>query len=46
MSAKIISGTEIARAIRDELSERVAVLARSSMLPGLATVLVGDDPAS
>ena len=46
MSAKIISGTEIARAVRDELDEQVAILARSAMLPGLATVLVGDDPAS
>ena len=46
MSAKIISGGEIARAIRDELNERVAALAKSAILPGLATVLVGDDPAS
>ncbi len=46
MSAKIISGAEIARAVRDELNERVATLARSGVLPGLATVLVGDDAAS
>lgn len=46
MSAKIISGKDIARAIRDELNEQVAELARSGLVPGLATVLAGDDPAS
>ena len=46
MSAKIISGKDIARTIRDELNERVAELARSGLVPGLATVLAGDDPAS
>ena len=47
MSAAIISGTEIAGAIREELRERVAVLKeRDGLVPGLATVLVGDDPAS
>ena len=46
MSAKIISGNEIARAIRDELNEQVAGLAKEGLVPGLATVLVGEDPAS
>lgn len=47
MSAAIISGTEIAATIRDELRERVARLReRDRLVPGLATVLVGDDPAS
>ena len=47
MSAAIISGTEIAGAIRQELRERVAVLKeQDGLVPGLATVLVGDDPAS
>ncbi len=46
MSAKIISGKEIARAIRDELNEQVAGLAKEGLVPGLATVLVGEDPAS
>ena len=46
MSASIISGTDIARAIRDELNEQVAELAESGLVPGLATVLAGDDPAS
>lgn len=47
MSAQIISGTEIAAAIRAELKDRVAALAADhDVTPGLATVLVGDDPAS
>ncbi len=46
MSATIISGRDIARAIRDELNEQVAELARDGLVPGLATVLAGDDPAS
>ena len=46
MSAKIISGKDIARTIRDELNEQVAELAKGGLVPGLATVLAGDDPAS
>ena len=46
MSAKIISGKAIAREIRDELNARVAELREEGLVPGLATVLVGDDPAS
>lgn len=47
MSAQIISGTEIATRIRAELADRVATLVRDQgVTPGLATVLVGDDPAS
>lgn len=46
MSAKIISGNEIASQIREELHEQVARLAEEGLVPGLATVLVGEDPAS
>jgi len=46
MSARIISGKEIAGTIRDELNEQVAALAKEGLVPGLATVLAGDDPAS
>jgi methylenetetrahydrofolate dehydrogenase (NADP+)/methenyltetrahydrofolate cyclohydrolase len=47
MSAKIISGRAVADEIRAELRERVAELREESgVTPGLATVLVGDDPAS
>ncbi len=47
MTAKIISGTEISRQIREELKQDVAGLKEKyNLVPGLATILVGDDPAS
>ena len=47
MSAQIISGREIAEQIRAELKDDVAsLIADSGVTPGLATVLVGADPAS
>jgi len=47
MTADIISGTAISRQIREELKKEVAQLKeRHNIIPGLATVLVGEDPAS
>jgi len=47
MTAEIISGKEVAKAIRAELAEEVAELKeKHGVVPGLATVLVGEDPAS
>ncbi len=47
MSAKIISGTETAKAIREELTVEVSELkAKHNIVPGLVTILVGEDPAS
>ena len=47
MPAQIISGTETARAIRTELAVEVARLKQEhNLVPGLVTVLVGEDPAS
>src|SRR5438034_474195 len=47
MTATIIDGKAIAATIRAEVAGRVeAFAARSGRPPGLATVLVGDDPAS
>ena len=47
MPAQVIDGKAIAQAIRDELAARVAALReRTEAVPGLAAVLVGDDPAS
>ncbi len=47
MTAKIISGREIAQQIREELKQEIAGLkAKHNLVPGLATVLVGEDPAS
>jgi len=47
MAAQIISGTEIAKQIREELRREIAELKeKHNLVPGLATVLVGEDPAS
>jgi methylenetetrahydrofolate dehydrogenase (NADP+)/methenyltetrahydrofolate cyclohydrolase len=46
MSAKIIDGKAIAREFRDEFALRVARLRAQGVVPGLAVVIVGDDPAS
>ena len=47
MTATIISGKEVAQAIRAELKAEVAELReKQGIQPGLATVLVGEDPAS
>ncbi len=47
MPAEIISGKEVAKAIRAELAREVAQLKdEHGLAPGLATVLVGEDPAS
>ncbi|HEU0054329.1 MAG TPA: tetrahydrofolate dehydrogenase/cyclohydrolase catalytic domain-containing protein [Longimicrobium sp.] len=44
--AKIIDGTAIAREIRGEVARETAELAAAGTVPGLAVVLVGNDPAS
>ena len=47
MTATLIDGREIAGRIRQEIAERVAQMkAEYGVQPGLATVLVGDSPAS
>ena len=46
MTARILDGKATAAAIKDELAARVAALAAAGHRPGLATVLVGDDPGS
>lgn len=46
MTATIIDGTAIAREVRDEVQRDVERLLASDIQPGLAVVLVGDDPAS
>jgi methylenetetrahydrofolate dehydrogenase (NADP+)/methenyltetrahydrofolate cyclohydrolase len=47
MPAQIISGTEVAKQIREELKQEIAELnEKHNLIPGLATVLVGEDPAS
>ena len=46
MSARIIDGKGIAQEIRAELAKKVAEMTAQGNQPGLAVVLVGDDPAS
>jgi methylenetetrahydrofolate dehydrogenase (NADP+)/methenyltetrahydrofolate cyclohydrolase len=46
MTAEIIDGKQIALDIRAEVKEDIKELVDKGITPGLATVLVGDDPAS
>ncbi len=46
MTANILDGKAAAAEIRSALAERVALLAERGIVPGLGTVLVGDDPGS
>jgi methylenetetrahydrofolate dehydrogenase (NADP+) / methenyltetrahydrofolate cyclohydrolase len=46
MTARILDGRATAAAIREDLRRRVAALAAAGRVPGLGTVLVGDDPGS
>jgi methylenetetrahydrofolate dehydrogenase (NADP+)/methenyltetrahydrofolate cyclohydrolase len=47
MGAKIISGVEIAKQIREELKVQVAEMKdKNGVTPGLVTILVGENPAS
>ena len=46
MTATILDGKAAAAAIKDNLRARVKALAEQGVVPGLGTVLVGDDPGS
>ena len=46
MSAAIMDGKAVSALVRREVKERAALLASKGVKPGLAVVLVGDDPAS
>lgn len=46
MTARILDGTATAKAIKAELTVRVAELRERGVVPGLGTVLVGSDPGS
>jgi methylenetetrahydrofolate dehydrogenase (NADP+) / methenyltetrahydrofolate cyclohydrolase len=46
VTAKTLDGTATAAAIKAELAERVTKLREQGVVPGLGTVLVGDDPGS
>ena len=44
--AKVLDGAACARQIKDELRARVEVLRAHGVVPGLGTILVGEDPGS
>ena len=44
VTAQVLDGKATAAAIREELRERVAALRARGVVPGLGTILVGDDP--
>ncbi len=47
MAAQLIDGRALAQQVRDRLAQESAeLLAKKGIVPGLATILVGDDPAS
>ena len=46
MAAKILDGKVLSAEIREQVSQRVEALKQRGVTPGLAVILVGDDPAS
>jgi methylenetetrahydrofolate dehydrogenase (NADP+)/methenyltetrahydrofolate cyclohydrolase len=47
MTAKLINGNEVAQQIREELKQEVVQLKEKyNVIPGLVTILVGENPAS
>lgn len=46
MTAKILSGKEISQEIRQELCSKIEELKEQNIVPGLAVILVGNNPAS
>lgn len=46
MTAQVIDGNALSRQLRAEVAQRAAALTASGHQPGLAVILVGDDPAS
>lgn len=46
MSSAVINGKEIGQVIRQEVQKRVETLKADGLTPGLAVILVGDNPAS
>ncbi len=46
MSALLIDGNELSRKLRGEIKDRAATLSAAGIKPGLAVIVVGDNPAS
>ena len=46
IDSKILSGIDLSRAVYEQLSHRIISLKNNSVIPSLAVVLVGENPAS
>lgn len=46
MSSQLINGTELSKSIRASVTQRVKQLSKQGITPGLAVILVGENPAS
>ncbi|MFM2055142.1 MAG: bifunctional methylenetetrahydrofolate dehydrogenase/methenyltetrahydrofolate cyclohydrolase FolD, partial [Pseudomonadota bacterium] len=46
MTAQLIDGNALSRQLRAEVAQRAAALTAGGLTPGLAVILVGDNPAS
>jgi len=46
VNTSILSGVEASKALYNSLEDRIAILKKQSIIPGLAAVLVGNNPAS
>ncbi len=46
MGAKILNGTELSKAVKQELGKEVREMVQGGVHPGLAVIIVGNDPAS
>ncbi len=46
MSAQLIDGNALSRQLRADVAQRAAALRARGITPGLAVILVGDNPAS
>ena len=46
MTAQLIDGNALAARVRAQVAERVQAMRARGVHPGLAVILVGDDPAS
>ncbi|HHW47420.1 MAG TPA: bifunctional methylenetetrahydrofolate dehydrogenase/methenyltetrahydrofolate cyclohydrolase FolD [Clostridiaceae bacterium] len=46
MSAKILNGSELAKSIKENIKKEVEELKKQGIFPGLAVIIVGNDPAS
>ena len=46
METKILSGREVSKFYKNKIRKNILDLKKKGIIPGLAVVLVGDDPAS